>query len=82
MEIHTYMYVIINKLFKLITPDIPRDISNIVYCQIDDTVNFSNWNDVLNNECVRKELIEKGDKCGKEFICVGETPKPPELRFR
>ena len=74
MEIHKYMYVIINKLFKLITPDIPRDISNIVYCQIDDTVNFSNWNDALNNESVRKELIEKGDKCGKEFICGGETP--------
>jgi predicted acylesterase/phospholipase RssA len=67
-EIHIYLYNLINGIRKLAsTENSQTDISNIVYCKLDNN-NLNFWNNILYDENLRKQTIECGEKCGEEFL--------------
>jgi len=72
MEMHEYIYVLINKLFGLISINNNNNKQinkiNLVICKIDNYCNFLNWNKAINDENIRHDMIKQGIKCGETYI--------------
>jgi len=70
IETNEYIYILINRLFGLISSNKSNKIDNLkeVECKIDKYCNFLNWKNVLDDENIRKDMIEIGVKCGEVFL--------------
>ena len=64
-----FLLVLLKKMQLSIDSTINQvEIKHIGNCYIDELSGFDKWNEALNNELIRKEIIEKGYKIGETFI--------------